>query len=515
MTNSVTIPVSLGGTNVAYNHGTGAYGMASNNGYGFTTYLIPMLSEVIAACALAVANGTTSTAQAAAAAASASAAATSEANADAAATAAAASATEAAGYSGLNGLLTSEAANVVAQRSGANRQNFRVYNTYTNSSNYERLLFGWFDSTRAQISTDAAGTGVVRSLTFGAADYQFWTGGTRRWDIQAAGHLVAGADNAYDIGASSASRPRNIYSATLIQSANQLGAVGQISAGASAFLGWSSTSDPVATNDVRLWRDAAAILAMRNAGAAQAFRIYNTYTDASNYERAFVGWSGNEFCIYGSQHGGTGSARTMNIGTAGAAALQLATSNTTRWVVSSSGHLDANSPNTLDIGASAAPRNIHAGTAVVTPAIRFPATQVASADANTLDDYEEGTFTPELVIGGANVGLTYNVRSSSYTKIGRAVHFQIYIALTTKGSSVGTVTLTGLPFTLGNTGSPHCAFSVWANLLSGLTGSVQARALQGTTTIDLHASGTGTASVLTNAHLTDTSQFMITGTYFV
>lgn len=54
MSNSVTIPVSLGGTNVAYNDGTGAYGMASSNGYGYRTYLIPMLSEVIAACGVAV-----------------------------------------------------------------------------------------------------------------------------------------------------------------------------------------------------------------------------------------------------------------------------------------------------------------------------------------------------------------------------------------------------------------------------------------------------------------------------
>lgn len=52
---SVTIPVSLGGTNVGYNDGSGAYGMASNRGYGYATYLIPMLSEVIAACAITIA----------------------------------------------------------------------------------------------------------------------------------------------------------------------------------------------------------------------------------------------------------------------------------------------------------------------------------------------------------------------------------------------------------------------------------------------------------------------------
>jgi len=62
---TVTISVALGGTNVAYNDGTGAYGMASSSGYGYVTYLIPMLSEVIAACAIAVTSAATSTTNAA------------------------------------------------------------------------------------------------------------------------------------------------------------------------------------------------------------------------------------------------------------------------------------------------------------------------------------------------------------------------------------------------------------------------------------------------------------------
>lgn len=50
-------------------------------------------------------------------------------------------------------------------------------------------------------------------------------------------------------------------------------------------LGWSSTVDPTATQDVILRRDAAATLAQRNGATQQIFRLYNTYTDASNYER--------------------------------------------------------------------------------------------------------------------------------------------------------------------------------------------------------------------------------------
>ena len=51
--------------------------------------------------------------------------------------------------------------------------------------------------------------------------------------------------------------------------------------------------------------------------------------------------------------------------------------------------------------------------------IQFPATQSASSDANTLDDYEEGTWTPAL--GGAASGVSYASRTGTYTKIGNRV----------------------------------------------------------------------------------------------
>src|SRR3990167_5794145 len=49
--------------------------------------------------------------------------------------------------------------------------------------------------------------------------------------------------------------------------------------------------------------------------------------------------------------------------------------------------------------------------------IKFPATQVLSADANTLDDYEEGTFTP-TISGGTTAGAgTYSIQVGDYVKI--------------------------------------------------------------------------------------------------
>jgi hypothetical protein len=68
------------------------------------------------------------------------------------------------------------------------------------------------------------------------------------------------------------------------------------------------------TLDTILERGGAGIIEQRNAANAQTFRIYGTYTDASNYERGFVRWSaaGGNFEI-GTEGAGTGSGRHMTL----------------------------------------------------------------------------------------------------------------------------------------------------------------------------------------------------------
>ena len=78
--------------------------------------------------------------------------------------------------------------------------------------------------------------------------------------------------------------------------------------------------------------------------------------------------------------------------------------------------------------------------------IAFPATQSASSDANTLDDYEEGTYTPTVSYSGSTSGVTYNARTGSYTKIGNVISVQIAISLSSKGTGSGSVVVS-LPFT--------------------------------------------------------------------
>jgi hypothetical protein len=92
------------------------------------------------------------------------------------------------------------------------------------------------------------------------------------------------------------------------------------------------------------------------------------------------------------------------------------------------------------------PYGIGVGSATPTSGtgITFPATQSASSDANTLDDYEEGTWTPTVTTSG----LTSYTSSGIYTKIGRSVTVEGIVTLTNAGTASGSMEMTGLPFTI-------------------------------------------------------------------
>ena len=91
--------------------------------------------------------------------------------------------------------------------------------------------------------------------------------------------------------------------------------------------------------------------------------------------------------------------------------------------------------------------------------ITFPATQSSSTNANTLDDYEEGTFTPTIKFGGNSAGQTYSAQTGIYVKIGQIVLVQMNVGFTNKGSSTGTAKITGLPFTQNDTTYPTGTFA--------------------------------------------------------
>jgi len=105
------------------------------------------------------------------------------------------------------------------------------------------------------------------------------------------------------------------------------------------------------------------------------------------------------------------------------------------------------------ISASTVTATTTMGVGAATPAasgagITFPAAQSASTDANTLDDYEEGTWTPN--VGGT---ATYTLQNGSYIKVGRlvTVSFDMEILLILTGDIAE---MKGLPFVVGSATAP-------------------------------------------------------------
>ena len=65
-------------------------------------------------------------------------------------------------------------------------------------------------------------------------------------------------------------------------------------------------------------------------------------------------------------------------------------------------------------------------------------------------NYVRGAFTPVLEFSGSSTGITYSSRSGAFLKIGNVVNYSLAFQLTSKGTSVGNLTIVGLPFNAGD-----------------------------------------------------------------
>jgi hypothetical protein len=96
--------------------------------------------------------------------------------------------------------------------------------------------------------------------------------------------------------------------------------------------------------------------------------------------------------------------------------------------------------------------------------IKFPATQNASADANTLDDYEEGTWTA-TASPSTSGSITFDGDNTLfYTKVGRIVTVSGRLDVQSVSSPSGELRIT-LPFTVANAGqtaSSSCSVFIWS-----------------------------------------------------
>ena len=144
--------------------------------------------------------------------------------------------------------------------------------------------------------------------------------------------------------------------------------------------------------------------------------------------------------------------------------------------------------------------------------ITFPATASASSDANTLDDYEEGTFTATLKGSSADPS-TPVTSTARYTKIGNIVYYQItFDGVNTTGAS-GNITITSLPISPA-TGHRYVS-AAWSSNMATFTGTIMATIDNFLTTIYFYgiSSNASNGAVTHNAGTSRTLH--VTGFYFV
>ncbi|TXH43993.1 MAG: hypothetical protein E6Q97_33360 [Desulfurellales bacterium] len=237
---------------------------------------------------------------------------------------------------------------------------FNLYNTADKTTNYERLRADW-SSNIARLYTDLGGTGTSRNLRVGAGAAGAPTtyidfGGTALPFFNFVAASTAGTTTPFVNFGSALTSTALSGTTNIVQIAptiNQSSTAGytildinltETSTGSGRKLlqrwaiggserAWVDSSGNFRSNgnyiavggfqfesvynggtDLLLVRDAANTLALRNTTNAQTFRVYNTYTDGSNYRRWDLSWNTTTAImrVAGAGTGGNGNLATGN-----------------------------------------------------------------------------------------------------------------------------------------------------------------------------------------------------------
>ena len=194
-------------------------------------------------------------------------------------------------------------------------QTFRLYNTFTDASNHERGFMRW-SSNVLQIGTEKAGTGSARAL-------EFQTDGTTRLTIGSTGGAAFAAGSATVPSISFSGSAVGFYQRGVGEIAFTDGNEAQMRMYANTcifnsdfVIGWGNSTAGPTGFDTILRRDAAGTVAQLNAGNAQAYRLYNTWSGSNSWERFNLRWTSNEFIMDAEAGSSGGTLRGIKIGSA-------------------------------------------------------------------------------------------------------------------------------------------------------------------------------------------------------
>jgi len=161
----------------------------------------------------------------------------------------------------------------------------------------------------------------------------------------------------------------------------------------------------------------------------------------------------------------------------------------------------------IDDNATSAAMTLDAsGHAIIPAGVTLGTSAGTYAAANTLDDYEEGTWTPSYPSGW-----TAETQYANYTKVGRFCHYNAKILV--NSTSSGTFYVGNLPFTNGIYGKTH-----GGQMFEQVTLSTNRTQVVGFTSANsnihtfyqLHIAGSAWSS-LTSSNVNTNSEFYIQG----
>ncbi len=125
-------------------------------------------------------------------------------------------------------------------------------------------------------------------------------------------------------------------------------------------------------------------------------------------------------------------------------------------------------------------------------------------------------FTPTIAFGGLSVGVTYAVQIGHGERVGNRYEFNLDIQLTSKGTSVGAVSINGLPIATNSTANNRQNYVPWTfALAAGATTAITASSNPADTKIFLWKFAAGASTQLQDTDVTNTSEISISGSYEV
>jgi hypothetical protein len=274
------------------------------------------------------------------------------------------------------------------------------------------------------------GTGLTTTPANGALDIGNGTGFTRTTLTQGSGITITNASGSITIAASGGGGSGDV--------------VGPSSSTDNALVRFDTTTGKLVQNSVGILSDTGAISGLTTIGAS------GKITTTVGTGEVFLASGGGTNALYQTLANNGGNFRWGAEGSAGAAIFPgtiaysavFGSDYTTTHIVAGNAVAGTynNTGQKLAGSLSLGGASLQGGTGIT-----FPATQSASSDANTLDDYEEGTWTP-TVVALSGTFTTVGTCTGRYVKIGQLVVVNYIVNVTTLGSGAVGFAVTNLPF---------------------------------------------------------------------